>query len=162
MRKIALVVRMIYYEQFVKEYNNDEDYINFFKFNQKEMSLIKDIKNKEKQSASVKKILEGLFEASKSIHENYNLRSAYEQYNEQVDEDIKTSKFCFLRTHPLFTNYTPDFAGTIDYIFYSKHFMINKILKIPEEKEIKDSLPNKMFPSDHLRLFCEFSYRNIE
>lgn len=59
---------------------------------------------------------------------------------------------------PKFTNFTPDFKGTLDYIFYNSQLKVSKILEITTEDQIKTiGLPNSEYPSDHLSLYCEFN-----
>lgn len=59
------------------------------------------------------------------------------------------------------TNYTFDFKGVIDYIFYSSDFMAPLGLLGPVSldwlKQYKIiGCPNPHFPSDHFPLLCEF------
>ena len=62
---------------------------------------------------------------------------------------------------PEFTNYTLNFQGTLDYIWYTPSFFnIDTILLLPQEVEILklgQALPNAVLPSDHLLLSCDFS-----
>ena len=59
-----------------------------------------------------------------------------------------------------FTNYTPDFSGFIDYIWYSSNLLrVRRLLGgiDTEYLEMVPGFPNFHFPSDHLALFAEFS-----
>ena len=61
-----------------------------------------------------------------------------------------------------FTNYTPDFSGVVDYIFYSHNVMqVRGVLgKVePEYLSKVPGFPNHHFPSDHLALRAEFSIK---
>lgn len=59
---------------------------------------------------------------------------------------------------PKFTNFTPDFKGTLDYIFYNSKLKVSKNLETTKEEEIKTiGLPNDFYPSDHISLYCEFN-----
>jgi len=59
---------------------------------------------------------------------------------------------------PQFTNYTGDFSGALDYIFYSSDTLgVNKILAPVEEEAVRESrLPNAFMNSDHIPIMAEF------
>nr|XP_022905545.1 2',5'-phosphodiesterase 12-like [Onthophagus taurus] len=60
---------------------------------------------------------------------------------------------------PPFTNYTDNFKGCLDYIFYEKDAMeLTKIVPLPTEDEmsVNVALPNQYFPSDHVALIADF------
>ncbi|EEA08005.1 endonuclease/exonuclease/phosphatase family protein [Cryptosporidium muris RN66] len=72
---------------------------------------------------------------------------------------------------PLFTNYTPNYLGCLDYVFYTdERLRLGSILELlDEEALIKEasalqlpdwSLPNPQRPSDHLPLLTEFEWNN--
>ena len=90
---------------------------------------------------------------SKCIYNNFRFKSAYQSYSKT--KEIKGD----LMRHPAFTSRTKFFKRTIDYIFFSKSIQINKILKLPLYFDVdRDKyLPSKEYPSDHLKLFAEFS-----
>jgi len=80
------------------------------------------------------------------------------------DEEIKKEKNSkhisdYFINHPLYTNFTNNFKDTIDYIFYSKYLIVDKILKLPDYDELASEgfLPSSKHPSDHLPLYAEFS-----
>lgn len=58
-----------------------------------------------------------------------------------------------------YTNYTRDFKGKIDYVFYdfTKLQVVEKE-RLPDEAELAKevALPNSQFPSDHVPLICTF------
>jgi len=64
----------------------------------------------------------------------------------------------YFNNHPLYTNFTDNFKDTIDYIFYSKYLIVDKILKLPDYSELisEGFLPSSKYPSDHLPLYAEF------
>ncbi|KAK1403011.1 carbon catabolite repressor protein 4-like [Heracleum sosnowskyi] len=70
------------------------------------------------------------------------------------------SVYASLRGEPQFTNYTPGFTGTLDYIFFSPSESIKPIsyLDLPEadSSDIKGGLPNYNHPSDHLPIGADF------
>ena len=64
---------------------------------------------------------------------------------------------------PKFTNLTRDFKGTLDYILYSKDFLVpSGALELPDESEVRsrksNGLPNESWSSDHIALMSEFRY----
>ena len=92
-------------------------------------------------------------ELSEYIFNHFKFQSAYQCYSK-----YKLIKGDIMR-HPLFTSRTKFYKRTIDYIFFSRNIQINKILKLPKYYNVdrEKFLPSKEFPSDHLKLFGEFS-----
>lgn len=75
----------------------------------------------------------------KTLSHNLQLRSAY-QDNEPI------------------SNFKPDFAGTLDYIFVeTDKFTMKKILSPLDMEHLKrkEALPNDLYSSDHVALACE-------
>lgn len=70
------------------------------------------------------------------------------------------SVYASTRGEPPFTNYTPGFTGTLDYILYSPSDHIKPIsfLELPDSDaaDIVGGLPNLSYPSDHLPIGAEF------
>lgn len=70
------------------------------------------------------------------------------------------SLHAFIGGEPLFTNYTPGFTGTLDYILFSSPGSVQPItvLKLPtaESPGIQGGLPNEHHPSDHLPIGADF------
>ncbi|KAK7367114.1 hypothetical protein VNO80_09123 [Phaseolus coccineus] len=70
------------------------------------------------------------------------------------------SVYASTRGEPPFTNYTPGFTGTLDYILYSPSDHIKPIsfLELPDSDaaDIVGGLPNSSYPSDHLPIGAEF------
>ena len=66
-----------------------------------------------------------------------------------------------LKNEPIFTNYTADFKGTLDYIFLSKHWNTKSILPIPPKfiLDKETAIPNSKFPSDHLPLMSTITIK---
>ena len=156
----SIVLRMIYYEDWDAEMKHNENYINNFNFNKKEINLINETTTKMEKRENFNRTMNYLMKISKEIYDKYMFKSAYDNYRKEITEN---SHFCFLRNHPKYTNYTNKFIDTIDYIFYSKSLNKLKILKIPDiENETKDKnsfLPNDKHPSDHLKLVANFEYK---
>ncbi|KAL9263585.1 Carbon catabolite repressor protein 4 homolog 4-like protein [Drosera capensis] len=70
------------------------------------------------------------------------------------------SVYAHTRGEPTFTNCTPGFTGTLDYIFFSPSGCIKPIsfLELPEadSSSVESGLPNHHHPSDHLPIGAEF------
>jgi CCR4-NOT transcription complex subunit 6 len=67
---------------------------------------------------------------------------------------------------PEFTNCTPDFTGTLDYIFLS--CMNNRLKPVsllhvpgPNSLDVAGGLPNHFHPSDHLPIGADFQFSSI-
>ncbi|XP_022881481.1 carbon catabolite repressor protein 4 homolog 4-like isoform X1 [Olea europaea var. sylvestris] len=71
-----------------------------------------------------------------------------------------SSVYAFTRGEPQFTNCTPDFTGTLDYILFSPSKDIKPVsyLELPEHEssDVSGGLPNYYHPSDHLPIGTEF------
>ncbi|KAK3135641.1 hypothetical protein QOZ80_5BG0421600 [Eleusine coracana subsp. coracana] len=65
---------------------------------------------------------------------------------------------------PEFTNYTPGFTGTLDYIFLSDGSSIKptSLLRLPrgDSADVQGGLPNFQHPSDHLPIGADFLVAN--
>lgn len=64
---------------------------------------------------------------------------------------------------PKFTNYTVDFHGAIDYIFYTSDSLVpSALLELPDPSDIfrrnVSALPNAEWSSDHIALMSEFRF----
>ncbi|GAB2263777.1 hypothetical protein Droror1_Dr00025911 [Drosera rotundifolia] len=70
------------------------------------------------------------------------------------------SVYAHTRREPAFTNCTPGFTGTLDYIFFAPSGCIKPIsfLELPEadSASVEGGLPNHHHPSDHLPIGAEF------
>jgi 2',5'-phosphodiesterase len=63
---------------------------------------------------------------------------------------------------PDFTNYAKvqdqeTFVDTLDYIFLSQQWKVNKVKDLPSRDEIQGPLPNAEEPSDHVLIAAELS-----
>ncbi len=69
------------------------------------------------------------------------LRSAYDTLEDNLSRKER---------HPLFTNFTSRFSATLDYILVDdSNVKVTKVLEVPDKVE---PMPNKAYPSDHVRL----------
>ncbi|KAF6168886.1 hypothetical protein GIB67_038383 [Kingdonia uniflora] len=70
------------------------------------------------------------------------------------------SLHAFLGEEPLFTNCTPDFTNTLDYIFFAPSGRLKPLscIELPGLKspDVVGGLPNYYHPSDHLPIGCDF------
>lgn len=70
------------------------------------------------------------------------------------------SVYAFIKGEPPFTNCTPGFTGTLDYIFFSPTDSIRPVsfleLPEPDSLDVVGGLPNYSHPSDHLPIGAEF------
>ncbi|XAR70770.1 Poly(A)-specific ribonuclease [Bertholletia excelsa] len=73
-----------------------------------------------------------------------------------------SSVYSVTRGEPTFTNCTPGFTGTLDYIFFAPCGDIKPVsfleLSGPESPDISGGLPNFHHPSDHLPIGAEFEF----
>ena len=80
------------------------------------------------------------------IEHPFSIRSAYVHLDKTPDELA-------------FTNYTPEFAEVIDYIWYSTNTLeVVELLGPPDREHLKrvPGFPNYHFPADHIPLMSEF------
>lgn len=155
----SIVMRMVYYKDWMAEYNKDEKYIDKFIFNSKEITLNEEFTEKMTRRENFARTFNDLMNLSKKINDRYLLRSAYASYRQKETGINGGDHFSFLRNHPKYTNYTNKFCNTLDYIIYSRGLKKLKILKLPDiDKENIGFLPNEKHPSDHLKLVAHFEY----
>lgn len=62
-----------------------------------------------------------------------------------------------------FTNFTPTFKGTIDYIFFSEGLNLTGVLSPVEDDYTENTVgfPNIHFPSDHILIGARFSFKSM-
>ncbi|XP_033135671.1 glucose-repressible alcohol dehydrogenase transcriptional effector isoform X2 [Brassica rapa] len=84
---------------------------------------------------------------------------------EAIEEEVEApvplcSAYEVTRGEPKFTNCTPGFTNTLDYIFFSPSDFIKPVsilqLPEPESPDVVGFLPNNHHPSDHLPIGAEF------
>lgn len=88
-----------------------------------------------------------------------DLSSTVAESLEQLRLPLRSVYAC-TRGEPMFTNCTPGFTSTLDYILFSPSFDIKpaSFLELPEaeSEDIVGGLPNYYHPSDHLPIGAEF------
>ncbi|KAF5196649.1 Carbon catabolite repressor protein 4-like protein [Thalictrum thalictroides] len=71
-----------------------------------------------------------------------------------------SSVYAFTGGEPTFTNCTPGFTNTIDYIFFSPSGYLKPVAVLelpgPESSDVVGGLPNFLHPSDHLPIAADF------
>ncbi|KAK2582431.1 hypothetical protein KPH14_004741 [Odynerus spinipes] len=97
----------------------------------------------------------------KYVPENY--KDWKSNLEEAVENVSLTHDTCFASAcgTPLYTNYTPDFSGCLDYIFYEKNkFEVEQVIPMPSEEELTmhQGLPSIVFPSDHISLCADLKW----
>jgi len=93
----------------------------------------------------------------KNVNSDEN-KSKKSEFDNNKNAKSFSNKSDYFNNHPLYTNFTDNFKDTIDYIFYSKYLIVDKILKLPDYSELisEGFLPSSKYPSDHLPLYAEF------
>ena len=89
-----------------------------------------------------------------NIH-NLKLSSAYECY--KLDRIIEQPDYS--RNHPEFTHLTHKFRTMLDYLIYCREsFDVTQVLEVPinDKEVIASRLPNRVYPSDHLKIAARF------
>jgi len=65
---------------------------------------------------------------------------------------------------PEYTNFTEGFAGCLDYIFYQHDQLdIAQVVPLPSTEELQQhvALPSVVFPSDHIALVADMSWKQV-
>ncbi|KAH9320714.1 hypothetical protein KI387_015353, partial [Taxus chinensis] len=79
----------------------------------------------------------------------YSCNTNWKEASEEIPIALQ-SLYAFIGGEPPFTNYTPDFTGTLDYILFSNsnHVQPIRFLKLPsaESPDIQGGLPNEHHP----------------
>lgn len=173
----SIVLRMVYFDEFLKEiqlYNIDPNifirnvknlickYQNVLEIKQNYI----DCRNKKEiyifdRYVADLSLMEVFPLMLKNMHElftKYHFKSCYDDYQNINSNNFNSNNFSYLKNHPKFTNYTHNFKETIDYIFYSKNLKPIKLLILPSEEEVsrEQFLPSSKYPSDHIKLYSEF------
>ncbi|CAL1284914.1 unnamed protein product [Larinioides sclopetarius] len=63
---------------------------------------------------------------------------------------------------PEYTNYTAEFSGCLDYIFYNKDILdVIDVVPMPRHEQVtaQKALPSEYFPSDHIALICTLQWK---
>eukprot|EP00347_Sterkiella_histriomuscorum_P013489 403364523 len=145
----------------------------------KDSSLVQDLKLSPKEWELYKKILVEYKKEAEHLN-RVKFLSAYQNYFEHehsqqckiqnltkvennqetqqegpVQESQLTQDYnCRVKGHPLHTNFTSKYQDHFDYIFHTNDMSVESLLEVPTLDVLtkETALPNKMFPSDHLRM----------
>ncbi|KAK6934835.1 Endonuclease/exonuclease/phosphatase [Dillenia turbinata] len=119
----------------------------------------------ERFECSPSVLLAGDFNSTPGDKVYQYLFSGHSSFKEQLEcsEELPislSSVYAFTKGEPAFTNCTPDFTGTLDYIFFCPSEKIKPIsfLEVPlsDSADVEGGLPNYFHPSDHLPIGAEF------
>ncbi|XP_044466612.1 carbon catabolite repressor protein 4 homolog 4 isoform X2 [Mangifera indica] len=95
----------------------------------------------------------------KYLTSGYSSSETLAEHTEELPIPL-CSVYAVTRGEPAFTNCTPDFTDTLDYIFFSPADCLKPIstLELPnsDSPEVAGCLPNYYHPSDHLPIGAEF------
>lgn len=99
-----------------------------------------------------------------------NLKSAY-AISKLLSQKLNPEEYNNLELYePLFTNYTSNFIGCLDYIFYNDENLNiistvnvadeNQLIQEAQMYQLSDcALPSPIRPSDHLPLIAQFEFK---
>ncbi|XP_033228631.1 2',5'-phosphodiesterase 12 [Belonocnema kinseyi] len=76
-----------------------------------------------------------------------------------LSQDITFASACGT---PEYTNYTADFSGCLDYIYYERDQLeVRQVIPMPttEELALYEAIPSVVFPSDHLSLCADLKWK---
>ncbi|KZC13699.1 2',5'-phosphodiesterase 12 [Dufourea novaeangliae] len=78
--------------------------------------------------------------------------------NVTLQHNISFSSACGT---PEYTNYTANFSGCLDYIFYQNDYLeVEQVIPMPSKEELSlhTGLPSVVFPSDHISLCADLKW----
>lgn len=96
------------------------------------------------------------------VREDRNYPEMVNRYHEVKSFGIQLANI-FNGEDGQYTNYTRDFKGIIDYMFYDfTTLQVVEKERLPDEKELSRevALPNSKYPSDHVPLTCTLAFVN--
>ena len=67
--------------------------------------------------------------------------------------------------YPTYTNYVSGFSGCLDYIYIEQDKLkTTQVVPMPTHEEVTQytALPNVVFPSDHIALVCDLTWKKTE
>ncbi|XP_043681471.1 2',5'-phosphodiesterase 12 isoform X3 [Vespula pensylvanica] len=98
--------------------------------------------------------------------ENY-IPENYKDWSSNLEETVKgvsltyNVRFASACGTPIYTNYTPEFSGCLDYIFYEKNKLeVEQVIPMPNDEELAlyVGLPSIVLPSDHISLCADLKW----
>jgi mRNA deadenylase 3'-5' endonuclease subunit Ccr4 len=99
-------------------------------------------------------------EIVKIIESSESLQSAYSNYT-KLDPSYLEPEYGY---EPIYTNITPFFKGTLDYLFYrnsqKQQIEVESIFSLPDRQLFGEGLPDLEYGSDHLSIAAKFNFIN--
>lgn len=114
--------------------------------------------NSMPDSAVLEFLLKGSYECCPSWRRRRK-NSSESQVDTTIRHNLTIDSACGF---PMYTNYTKEFKGCLDYIFYSTDlFSVDEIVPLPSEESLAQdvALPSEVFPSDHIPLICTLKWK---
>ncbi|EXB97553.1 hypothetical protein L484_003397 [Morus notabilis] len=94
------------------------------------------------------------------IHHSLPLASAYASFPVLAGDEKRLQFMDTKAKEPLFTNFTKNFAGTLDYIFYTENSLrVEGLLELLDCERLGPGLPSSVWPSDHIALMARFGLK---
>ncbi|GMN45328.1 hypothetical protein TIFTF001_014513 [Ficus carica] len=88
------------------------------------------------------------------------LASAYASFSLSAGNEKPQQTMDTRAMEPLFTNFTKNFSGTLDYIFYTENSLrVEGLLNLLDRETLGPGLPSPVWPSDHIALMARFSLK---
>lgn len=88
------------------------------------------------------------------------LASAYASFSLSAGDEKPQQTMDTRAKEPLFTNFTKNFSGTLDYIFYTENCLrVEGLLNLLDRETLGPGLPSPVWPSDHIALMARFSLK---
>ncbi|POO03985.1 Endonuclease/exonuclease/phosphatase [Trema orientale] len=98
----------------------------------------------------------GIFNHLKLCH-SIPLVSAYASFSVTLGVEEQQKKMNTEANEPQFTNFTPWFSGTLDYIFYTADSLrVEGLLELVDRESLGAGIPSTLWPSDHIALMANF------
>lgn len=125
-------------------------------------TIIKHVKTKDYHHVSLCSLLCDDFSYIKYIKVNVSLSAGDEELitDLELHQPINIESACGT---PPYTNFTQGFQETLDYIFIdSDTLTVTKVVPLPSHEDVTANvgLPSIVFPSDHLALICDLTFRH--
>ncbi|KAL6296998.1 hypothetical protein ACE6H2_005140 [Prunus campanulata] len=90
----------------------------------------------------------------------YTLKSAYACFFQSDGiEEQQRRKMDSETMEPIFTNFTSEFTGTLDYIFFTVNSLrLESVLELLDKEALGSGLPSPQWSSDHIALMGSFTF----
>ncbi|KAI7897576.1 Endonuclease/exonuclease/phosphatase [Cokeromyces recurvatus] len=141
--------------ELTKEQTEDLNVSRVYKKPKEDKEIEQEAEEEDENTTSIES-LDSVDQLVSKYNKNCQWESIYSHYR-----DVTTNKEELgLFGEPKITNYTVYFKGILDYMFIPKKdpVHIKQILMLPQEADLKPSLPNRNFGSDHLCLVTDIEY----